>query len=256
MEENFIMILPVEIRKVGIHKALIIAYLRGWLATNANNTIANRDGRTWSFQTLDSWSENTGVKRGTIRNHLQELRENGIVLTGNFNRLGFDRTIWYSLADNYKELVLEYAPANSNNLIEQQDNVNSTVPMEISEQMEILNNSAAIEQEETTIQYTNEEINETSNEVTRSTDQSNELENEFIKLHLAVGDFLESINPSIDSDEKLDYANLLQKIIDKYGFDDGIIMIFEFIFNNQFVEDPTIQIFLNEIKAKRTHFLN
>ena len=106
------------------------------------------------------------------------------------------------------------------------------------------------------VQYINEEINETINEVTRQTDQSVELENEFIKLHLAIGDFLESINPSIDSDEKLDYANLLQKIIDKYGYDDGVILIFEFIYNNQIIDDTTIQIFLDEIKAKRNHFLN
>ena len=107
----------------------------------------------------------------------------------------------------------------------------------------------ATEPDETTIQYINEEINETINEVTRQTDQSVELENEFIKLHLAIGDFLESINPSIDSDEKLDYANLLQKIIDKYGYDDGVILIFEFIYNNQIIDDTTIQIFLDEIKV-------
>lgn len=253
------MILPEEIRRVGIHKALIIAYLRSWLATNANNPIANIAGKTWSFQTLDTWSEKTGVRRGTIRTHLQALRTNGIVVTGNFNRLGFDRTIWYSLADNYKELILEFAEANSNNSTDnndQKDNTTPTVPMDISRQLESPFESSATEPDETTIQNTNEEINETINEVTRQIDQSIELENEFIKLHLAVGDFLESINPSIDSDEKLDYANLIQKIIDKYGFDDGVIMIFEFIYNNQFIDDTTIQIFLNEIKAKRTYFLN
>ena len=256
---NFIMILPEEIKKVGIHKALIVAYLRGWLETNATNPIANRDGKTWSFQALKTWSENTGLRRGTIRNHLMELREKGIVITGNYNRLGFDRTIWYSLADNYEELILEYAAANSNNSTDnndQNENSNSTIPLELSSQMENPIETPATEPDETTIQYINEEINETINEVTRQTDQSVELENEFIKLHLAIGDFLESINPSIDSDEKLDYANLLQKIIDKYGYDDGVILIFEFIYNNQIIDDTTIQIFLDEIKAKRNHFLN
>lgn len=259
MEENFIMILPEEIKKVGIHKALILAYIRGWLATNANNPIANRDGRIWSFQTLDTWCENTGVRRGTIRNHLQELREKGIVLAGNYNRLGFDRTIWYSLADNYKELVLEYAPANSNNssdIIDQQDNTNSTDSMEISRQLEIPFESSATVTEETTIQYTNEEINETINEVTRSTDQSTDQSNEFIKLYLGVRDFLDTINLSMDSDEKLDYAKLLQKIIDNYGYDDGIFLIYDFIYNNQTADDIVTHIFLDEIKAKRNRFLN
>jgi hypothetical protein len=55
-------------------------------------------GYWWTFGTYDYWAEECGLDTKTVGKHLRELVSSGILKTGNYNRKGYDKTIWYRLA--------------------------------------------------------------------------------------------------------------------------------------------------------------
>ena len=77
--------------------AIMITHFAHWIGVNQR---ANRhfiDGRTWTYQTMEEiqavypyWSIDQ-IKR--LLNKMEELK---IIRKGNFNKVGFDRTCWYS----------------------------------------------------------------------------------------------------------------------------------------------------------------
>lgn len=87
-------------QKYGIFEAVLINHFRFWLAKNAANKVHFHDGRYWTFNSIDAFQKLFPyVSYKTMRNALEKLRKQGVLLTGKFNSDTHNQTLWYSLSD-------------------------------------------------------------------------------------------------------------------------------------------------------------
>ncbi len=94
----------------NLDTAVFLDTIAYWLKKNAaNKQVRNfRESRYWTYNTLDGFRTLfPGWSRETIRRIIRNCVKHNLLLVGNFNRKGYDRTSWYSLTD----IALEYYPA-------------------------------------------------------------------------------------------------------------------------------------------------
>jgi len=93
----------------NLDTAVFLDLIAFWLKKNSLNKQPRnfRDGRYWTYNTLDSYCTHfPGWSKDTIRRIIRNCVKHGLLLVGNYNRKGYDRTAWYSLTDK----ALEYYP--------------------------------------------------------------------------------------------------------------------------------------------------
>jgi hypothetical protein len=79
---------------IGMNEALMLQQIHYWLCTAGHE----RDGRRWIYNSYSDWAAQLPFwSRETVRRILGRLRARGLVLTGDYNRHGYDRTLWYTI---------------------------------------------------------------------------------------------------------------------------------------------------------------
>ena len=111
MEHHF----DVDIAKeVGIEGAVVLNNLYFWIKKNEANNQNFFDGCYWTYNSADAFSKLfpyfTARK---ITRILNKLKDDGWVLVGNYNKLAFDRTNWYTLT-NKALSILDNSPFDKN----------------------------------------------------------------------------------------------------------------------------------------------
>jgi hypothetical protein len=67
-----------------------------WCAKNAANKRNKHDGRFWTYNSVKAWAELFPyLSAAQIRLALDKLESDGLILSGTFNEVGYDRTKWY-----------------------------------------------------------------------------------------------------------------------------------------------------------------
>jgi hypothetical protein len=90
----FIQFQPELAARVGTHEATFLALLHYWL----QGTRHHEGGRPWVYNSLPRWhAQLPHIARPTLRRAIERLREDGIVVTANFNAKPWDRTLWYTI---------------------------------------------------------------------------------------------------------------------------------------------------------------
>lgn len=81
---------------IGLNEAIVLQQLNYWLHSKSAKQI---DGQLWIYNTYDNWKKDNFPfwSRNTIRRALNSCIKKGLVITGNFNKAGFDKTKWYSI---------------------------------------------------------------------------------------------------------------------------------------------------------------
>lgn len=87
-------------------KKILYTKIKNWIYRNEDKESArhHKANYWWTYGSYDYWAEECGLETKTVGKHLRELVSSGILKTGNHNRKGFDKTIWYRLATN-EELI-------------------------------------------------------------------------------------------------------------------------------------------------------
>ena len=99
INEYPLMVLPHLATIIGLNEAIILQQLHFWLRTNPHE----RDGRKWSYNSYSSWQNQFPFwSISTIKRTIGKLEENGLIITGNYNKVKIDRTKWYAI--NYDVL--------------------------------------------------------------------------------------------------------------------------------------------------------
>ena len=87
--------------KYSIEESVILNFLSYWIFINKANERNFRDGYYWTYNSLTAlekifpfWDYK---KIGRI---LQKLEDKKIILSGNYNKIKFDRTKWYTIIDS------------------------------------------------------------------------------------------------------------------------------------------------------------
>jgi len=67
---------------------------------HASEGTHEHDGRYWMYQTCKGMAEYYGtMSEDAVHRKVQKLLKEGMIVRGNFNKIGFDRTSWYALTD-------------------------------------------------------------------------------------------------------------------------------------------------------------
>lgn len=86
--------------KYGIAAAILYRHFQFWIVKNRADGRHFHDGRTWSYNTRKGLCGMFPyLGEGRVRAGIKKLVDAGILRTGNYNRRGFDRTLWFAFED-------------------------------------------------------------------------------------------------------------------------------------------------------------
>lgn len=97
----------VEIAKMyGVNAAVILQNLAHWIQKNEANDNNFYDGNYWTYNSKKAFAELFPyLSKRQISNALAKLIDNGIIITGNYNKSAYDRTLWYALTEKGKNIL-------------------------------------------------------------------------------------------------------------------------------------------------------
>jgi hypothetical protein len=89
-----------DAEEYGLEEAVMLYNIRYWITLNKANGTNFNDGRTWTYNSVSAfkklfpfWSERQ------IGRILKSLIDKHILITGNYNQIAYDRTLWYAFLD-------------------------------------------------------------------------------------------------------------------------------------------------------------
>lgn len=95
-----IQVLPKLAKEIGLNEAIFLQQLHYWLNSKSAKNI---NERKWIYNTYEDWNKQFPFwSVMTVRRTVTSLIKKKLVVTGNFNKAGFDKTVWYSI--DYEEL--------------------------------------------------------------------------------------------------------------------------------------------------------
>lgn len=93
-------------QQYGIAEAVLLHNFAFWLAKNKANKQNCHNGRYWTYNSIKAFKELFPyLTEKQIRRALEKLRDEGLIITGNFNENVYDRTLWYSLSEKGMALL-------------------------------------------------------------------------------------------------------------------------------------------------------
>ena len=93
-------------QKYGVAEAILLNHFEYWIELNRANEKNFYDGRYWTFNSMKAFSKIFPyMTEKKIRNALKHLQDEGLIVTGNYNKLAYDRTLWYAFSD-FAESIL------------------------------------------------------------------------------------------------------------------------------------------------------
>ena len=82
---------------IGIDKAVILYNIEFWLQKNKANNRHIHDGYVWTYNSASAFAKLFPyMSTKKISRLLFEMSRDGILISGNFNKAGYDRTKWYT----------------------------------------------------------------------------------------------------------------------------------------------------------------
>ena len=95
MEHSF----DIEIaKKYGIEEAIILNNFNFWIEKNKANKRHFYDGHYWTYNSKKAFVELFPyMSERQIDYAIKNLVDNGLIIKGNYNKVGFDRTLWYAI---------------------------------------------------------------------------------------------------------------------------------------------------------------
>lgn len=106
---SYVMGSPIVVRDVGANAALILDAVASWIVTNANSNRQTHkiNGHWWTYGSVRYWKEQLWyLSEDQIRRGLEKLVREGYLISGNYNKSAYDRTIWYSLGPKGEEIYI------------------------------------------------------------------------------------------------------------------------------------------------------
>ncbi|MEA3318097.1 MAG: hypothetical protein U9R54_09085 [Bacteroidota bacterium] len=91
-----------------MNEAIILQQIHYWLKINKRTNKNFHNSRYWVYNTYSQWQETfTFFSVSTIKRTFKSLKKQKLIITNNYNKKKYDRTIWYTI--DYKQLeTLEF----------------------------------------------------------------------------------------------------------------------------------------------------
>ena len=89
--------------KYGVNAAVLLQNLGYWIKQNEANETNYYDGNYWTYNSRRAYRELFPyMSERQINTAFQKLIDDGLVITGNYNKIAYDRTLWYALTQKGK----------------------------------------------------------------------------------------------------------------------------------------------------------
>lgn len=94
-------------RLCGGNASVIFYHIAHWVLRNHDQDKNCRDGKYWMYTSVKQLAKEPFgyMTENQIRYALKKLRDAGLILTGNYNRTQYDRTLWYTLSPKGYRIV-------------------------------------------------------------------------------------------------------------------------------------------------------
>lgn len=90
----------------GIPEAIFLCNIAFWVKQNTLNKNNLFEGRYWTYNSLDAYAGLFPyLSKSTIQRVVKHLKEEGLILTGNFNNDRFNHTNYYTLTEKGMSLI-------------------------------------------------------------------------------------------------------------------------------------------------------
>lgn len=84
----------------GVEKAVILYNLRFWLEKNKANDKNLHDGYYWTYNSAKAFTVLFPYYTSSkVHRLLTQMENDGLIVSGNYNKAGYDRTKWYSMPE-------------------------------------------------------------------------------------------------------------------------------------------------------------
>lgn len=91
----------------GVNCAVVLQNIYYWIKKNEANGTNFYDGTYWTYNSTKAFKELFPyLTQKQIETALKKLRDEGIIITGNYNALKYDRTLWYAITQKGKSILL------------------------------------------------------------------------------------------------------------------------------------------------------
>ena len=93
-------------KKYGVNCAIILQNLAYWIRHNEANERNYYDGNYWTYNSVKAFGELFPyISKRQISTALQKLIDEKIIITGNYNKSAYDRTLWYAITEKGKSIL-------------------------------------------------------------------------------------------------------------------------------------------------------
>lgn len=87
-------------KDLGLEEAIMMKHFQFWIAKNKANGKHFHDDRTWTYNSVKAFDKQFPFwTPSKIRRILKSLIDQKVLIVGNYNSAKYDRTKWYSIAD-------------------------------------------------------------------------------------------------------------------------------------------------------------
>lgn len=84
----------------GVNEAIMMQNFAYWIGKNAANDKNFHDGRYWTYNSVEAFAKLFPFwNAAQVRHILKNLIDKGVLIKGNYNAVGRDRTCWYAFTD-------------------------------------------------------------------------------------------------------------------------------------------------------------
>lgn len=88
-------------KKYGMLEAVLLNNFYFWIRKNEANKVNEHDGYYWTYNSAKALHELFPyASERKIRTALNHLECDGLIISGNYNKSAYDRTMWYALTKN------------------------------------------------------------------------------------------------------------------------------------------------------------
>lgn len=90
-------------KRYGIPAAVLLENIGYWIKQNEANEVNFFDGHYWTFNSRRAYRELFPyMSERQINTAFDKLIADGLIITGNYNKVAYDRTLWYALTQKGK----------------------------------------------------------------------------------------------------------------------------------------------------------
>lgn len=103
---------------IGLSESIVIQQVHYWIKTNEEANRNFYDGHFWTYNTYAEWQKQFPFwSESAVQKIFLRLEKQGYLISGNYNKLKFDRTKWYRI--NYDKLqMLDDSPSCTKSIME------------------------------------------------------------------------------------------------------------------------------------------